>query len=59
MSDVTMQIISLRLSFFFCSVQILGVSMLEGSQNRDSVVQFYDFTIQTDSYDSMTLVSKI
>lgn len=33
--------------------------MLEGSQNRDSVVQFYDFTIQTDSYDSMTLVSKI
>ena len=31
----------------------------QGCQNRDSIIRFYDFTIQTNPYDSTTLVHRI
>ena len=35
------------------------INLKQGCQNRDSVIRFYDFTIQTKPYDSTILVHRI
>ena len=36
-----------------------GHAAAQGCQNRDSIIRFYDFTIQINLFDSMILLSKI
>ena len=37
----------------------ISFAVEQGCQNRDSVIRFYDFTIQTNPYDSTILVLRI